>query len=55
MGQFKHINYIADYEAGTPFIDITTIFDISHRQYSGISGVIYIFISTISQDLAPAL
>ena len=51
----KHINYIADYEAGTPFIDITTIFDISHRQYSGISDGICIFISTISQDLAPAL
>ena len=38
----KHINYIADYEAGSPFIDITTILNISHRQYSGISGVQYI-------------
>ena len=38
----KHINYIADYEAGSPFIDITTILDISHRQYSGIVGVLYI-------------
>ena len=24
----KHINYIAGYEAGTPFIDITTILNI---------------------------
>ena len=38
----KHINYIAGYEAGTPFIDITTILNISHRQYSGISGLHYI-------------
>ena len=38
----KHINYIADYEAGSPFIDITTILDISHRQYSGIVGILYI-------------
>ena len=38
----KHINYIAGYEAGTPFIDITTILNISHRQYSGISGLRYI-------------
>ena len=38
----KHINYIPGYEAGTPFIDITTILNISHRQYSGISGLWYI-------------
>ena len=38
----KRINYIADYEAGTPFLDITTILDISHKQYSGIVGVLYI-------------
>ena len=38
----KHINYIADYEAGSPFIDITRISDISHRQYSGVVGVLYI-------------
>ena len=46
----KHINYIAGYEAGTPFSDITTILNISHGQYSGIFGVLYILALALEPD-----